>query len=378
MVLIVEPVGSHGGMEFLNHALCAALARAGWHPRLLTSEAMEAPDDSYEVNKVYAGVYGPEPKLRRGLRFLRASVIGFWQGRKAGARLAHFHFFHIGLLQVASVLWARVFGLRVVVSAHDVGSLRAGESPWLLKLVYKISGPVIAYSKGARRKLETALNVPPERIFDVPLGNYDGFLPPLPAKAGAKASFGYDENDFVVLFFGQLKRVKRLDLLLQASALARERGASRLRVLIAGSLADSDSGALADLINSNGLADAVQLHARFIDNEDLPTYFAAADIAALPYDVIYQSGVVLLAMTNGVPVLTSDIPGMREVVEHENNGLTFEAGNPDSLAATLVALTEGRWDLSALSSAARHAVTTRHGWQNCAELTGAAYRAAMR
>jgi len=378
IVLVVEPVGGHGGMEFLNHALCMSLAEAGWRPVLMTSQAMAAPDRSYEVSEIFAGVFGPEPKLRRGLRFLRASILGFWRGREAGARVIHFHFFDVGVLQFVSVLWAKLLGLRVVVSAHDVGSLRAGESQGMLKRLYKAAGPVIAYSRGAREKLETVLGVPSARIFDIPLGNYEGFLPPLPPRDEAKASFGYGRGDFVVLFFGQLKRVKRLDLLLQATALAKAGGAERLRLLIAGSLADSDPNALDELIAAGSLGDVVQLHARFISNEELPTYLAAADIAALPYDIIYQSGVVLLAMSNNVPVLTSDIPGMREVVEHGRTGLTFKAGDADDLAATLVALTAQRWDLAALASEARRVVTTKHGWSNCGRATAEVYSAALR
>lgn len=377
-VLVVEPVGRHGGMEYLNHSLCESLVRAGWRPVLMTSQGIPAHDSSYDLWEAYDGVFGPAPKWRRGLGFLRATVAGLWRGRRSGARVVHFHFFDVGILQYISVLWALLIGLRVVVSAHDVGSLRARETVGVLKKLYGIVGPVIAHSRAAREKLETVLEVPADRIFDVPLGNYEGFLPPLPEKAEAKTSFGYGQDDFVVLFFGQLKRIKRLDLLLRAVASARVRGAKRLKLLIAGAIADSDPRALAELIDSPSLRDAVQFHARFISNDDLPRYLAAADIAALPYDVIYQSGVVLLAMTNSVPVLTSDIPGMLEIVEHERTGLTFKAGSEDDLTAVLIDLTEGRWDLTSLASEARLLVTTRHGWTNCGRATAEVYESALR
>lgn len=378
MVLVVEPVGGHGGMDFFDHSLCQSLVAAGWRPLLLTSQAMHVSDRNYDVMESYQGVFGADPKLRRGLRFVDASIKGFWHGRKLGARVIHFHFFNVGALQYFSVVLGRLLGMRVVVSAHDVGSLRAGESQWVLRQLYKLGAAVIAYSNRARETLEQVFFVPPERIFNVPHGNYEGFLPPLPAKDTAQASFGYEDGDFVVLFFGQLKRVKRLDLLLQATALARARGAERLRLLVAGSPADSDLTELNRLIAEGDLRDIVQLHAEYISNEELPRYFAAADIAVLPYDNIYQSGVVLLAMTNGVPVLTSDIRGMREVVEDGRTGLTFRAGDADDLADKLVALTEGQWDLAKLASEARNFVAMKHSWTYCGLATANVYWTALR
>ncbi len=375
-VAMVEPVGGHGGMDFWNHSLCNALAAAGWQPVLLTSQAMHDPADAYDAWNVFHGVFGPDPKWRRGLRHVSATIRGLWRARRLGARIAHFHMFHVGLLQYFGVVLARAFGMRVVLSAHDVGSFRGGEWPWLLRRLYRTSDGIIAYSDQGRRTLAEAFAVPAHKTFVVPLGNFTAFLPPLPPKTPSKASFGYTDDDFVLLFFGQLKKVKRLDVLLRATALARRRGADRLRLLVAGSAADSDMASLQQLIADEGLHGVVQMHVRYVSNEDLPRYFAAADLAVLPYDHIFQSGVVLLTMSNGIPVLTSDIPGMLEVIDHGVSGLTFRAGDPDDLADALIAAAGGRWDLSKLSAAAKGLIDGRYSWQTCARATIAAYRGA--
>lgn len=376
-VLIVEPVGGHGGMDFWDHSLCESLVDVGWRPLLLTSSAIRGKPRRYEVREVYQGVFGPDSKIRRGMRYVRASLKGLRRGRELGARVAHFHLFHADPLQYLNVVLARALGMRVVLSAHDVGSFRKGESKRLLLRLYERCAAVIAHSERARSVLQADANVPAEKIFIVPHGNYEGFLPALPAKVEAKASFGFGDDEFVLLFFGQIKRIKRLDLLLQATGLAVGSGAKRLRLLVAGSISDSDPAELARLVAEGGLERTVRLDMGYVGNDELPRYFAAADIAVLPYDNIYQSGVVLLAMTNGVPVLTSDIPGMREVVEHGRTGLTFRAGDPDDLAAKLVALERGEWDLAGLSAEARLFVATQHSWRSCASATADAYRAAL-
>ena len=63
--------------------------------------------------------------------------------------------------------------------------------------------------------------------------------------------------------------------------------------------------------------------------------FAAADIAALPYREIYQSGALLMAMSHGVPVIVSDLEAMKETVVDGETGFLFESESVASLAASL-------------------------------------------
>jgi glycosyltransferase involved in cell wall biosynthesis len=65
-------------------------------------------------------------------------------------------------------------------------------------------------------------------------------------------------------------------------------------------------------------------------------YYAAADIVALPYRRIYQSGVLMMAMTYGRPVVVPDLSGMTEIVTDGVNGYVFSQGSKDELAKTLI------------------------------------------
>jgi D-inositol-3-phosphate glycosyltransferase len=376
-VVMVEPVGAHGGMDFWNMSMCAALIEEGWRPLLLTSQAMPGRLVNYDVWEIYRGVFGSDPKWVRGVRHVIATLRGLWHARISGARIAHFHFFHVGLLQYFGIVVAHFLGLKVVVSAHDVGSFRPGESLRLLYRLYRKSDALIVYSKEARRKLLETFSVSAEKTFLAPHGNYNGFFTAMPPVDDAKTYFGYDRSHFVILFFGQLKKVKRLDLLLRATVIARARGIGRLRLLVAGSAADSNMAELEHFIETEGLQDVVQIHCRYIENSEIPHYLSAADLMVLPYDNIYQSGVVILAMSHGVPVLTSDIPGMLEVLDNGRTGLTFRAGNADDLADKLIALECGALNTSELARAASKVALRRHSWSKCAQATIAAYRAVL-
>ena len=85
-----------------------------------------------------------------------------------------------------------------------------------------------------------------------------------------------------------------------------------------------------------GLHENVRLDIRYIPDEQVSNYYCAADFVVLPYKKIFQSGVLLMAMSYGTPVITSNIPGMTEIVTDGINGLTFQSEDVASLAASLL------------------------------------------
>ena len=76
-------------------------------------------------------------------------------------------------------------------------------------------------------------------------------------------------------------------------------------------------------------------HIRFIPDEDVGDYYAAADLVVLPYRKIYQSAVLLMALSHGRAVLVSDLPGMTDIVEHGRNGWVFREGDVADLEEKL-------------------------------------------
>ncbi len=372
-VAVIEPVGCHGGMDFYNYQLCESLTDVGWGVTLFTSSGYESGRPRHSVVDSFAGVFGGEAKWLRGLRFVYAVFQTFNYARNHGVKLAHFQLFHVGALEYMNVLIARAMGLKVIVTAHDVGSFRAGERAGLLRKLYRLCSAIIAHSHTAQNTLIKEFGINGNKIYCIPHGNYTGFLPAFPKKEIARNRLGISTDDVVVVFFGQCKKVKRLDLLIEALGRARERNAVKLKLLVAGSVTDADGQALTTQMQ-NRLGDSAIHHARFISNAEIPIYLAAADVAALPYDKIFQSGVVLLAMTYGVPVLTSDIDGMKEIVKHKHTGLNFRVGDVEDLTQRLIEIERGDWPLSEYARNAESYVETHHSWKQCGEITGKVYR----
>jgi phosphatidylinositol alpha-mannosyltransferase len=74
-------------------------------------------------------------------------------------------------------------------------------------------------------------------------------------------------------------------------------------------------------------------------NDMLARFYRTADLLCAPSTGFESFGLVLVeAMAAGRPVVTSDIPGYREVVRHEVEGLLVPPGDEEGLAAALLRL----------------------------------------
>lgn len=377
-VAVIEPVGGHGGMHFYDLALCRSIVKASANATLFTcDETPVTGTEGFPVRLPYRGIYGRSLAWVRGLRYLLGSLRALPGARLSGHRVAHFHFFHVGLLEWFNVMLARAVGLRVVITAHDVDGFNQGSSrPWFTRSAYGMASRVIAHSQVARRELVDRLGVPEDKLDVILHGNYVDKVPPAVTREMARARFGFSPAQRVLLFFGHIKDVKGLDVLLRGFALARAADPS-LHLLIAGRVWKSDFSRYDELIAHLGLAPHCTLHIRYIDDAEAPYFYLCADLVVLPYLRIYQSGVVLEAMSHGSPVLVSDIPGMLEVIDHGRTGFVFKSGDPQHLSQRIAEAFAATGRRAQVAHAGLRAVQERNDWGRLGEQSVACYRRAL-
>lgn len=375
---IIEPVGGHGGMNYYDAGLCLGLQRAGVIPRLYTCDA--TPTTAATANllrRPFRGIYGGDARPLRALRYLRGLVAAFADARRFGAEVVHFHFFHVGALELFAVGLARMLGQVVVVTVHDVVPLKASRSlPALANAAYRMAHRIIVHNQASLRELAALAPVARSRVEVIPHGNYLGLVDPLPSQPEARRRLGAPADPFTLLFFGQIKAVKGLDLVIEALAAPGPKAAG-VRLLVAGKVWKDDLGRYRARIGELGLADRCTLEIRYVPDAEVPTYFAAADLVVCPYRRIYQSGVVLMAMSFGKPVLVSDIPGMTEVVRDGETGFVFRSGDVQSFVARLDEIVSDRARIRRVAANALAYVAEGHGWDRIGRMTMAAYAAAL-
>lgn len=374
---VLEPVGGHGGMDYYDSGLCEGLSEAGVEVTLYTcDETARDTAAPYGTKLVYRGIYGKDPAWLRGLRYLRGSVRALAGARLGGTRVAHLHLFHVGPMELFDALFAKLLGMKVVVSAHDVQSFVERLSvPWMVRAVYRAADRVIAHSKVAERELK-ASGVPGSKIERIPHGNYLRSIDKVPSKEEARDGLGLPHDTPVILFFGQIKAVKGLDVLLEAMP-AVIRSHPDALLLVAGKVWKDDLRRYREQIERLGIRESCTLHVRYIPDSEVAGYYMAADVIALPYRRIYQSGVLLMAMSYAKPVIASDVEGMSEVITDGENGYTFADGDPEALANRLAGALSDPEELRRVGQRALSYVKERHDWADVGRMTAACYRAAL-
>jgi glycosyltransferase involved in cell wall biosynthesis len=291
--------------------------------------------------------------------------------------LVHAHFFHALPLDYAFLAWMRARGSRLVLTAHDVTPFDA--QSWSLKIVrriYHLADRVIVHTESSRAELLAQGVVPAERVSIISHGHYLPYVDQIPTREEARRQLGLPLDAPVVLFFGQIKAVKGLDVLLQAwpQLAARQ---SDARLLIAGQVWKDDWTRYAALMDKLPLQDRLHLHLRHIPDEEVAGFFAAADVVALPYRHVYQSGVLLMALSYGRPVVATRVGGLAEVVHDGETGYLAPAGDPVALAEALGRVLDDPDQASAMGRRGRVLVEAEYSWSRIAELTQQVYEQAL-
>jgi glycosyltransferase involved in cell wall biosynthesis len=204
------------------------------------------------------------------------------------------------------------------------------------------------------------LGVSDEAIEIVPNGvDLDWFLADRD-KAEIRAELGWPQDRLIILTTGRNHRKKGYDLIPAIADKLRDRG-----LLFRWYIVGKGTDRIDDEIRSRGLTDFVITHEevgvaqtpgrewRFPDRS-LVSMYQAADIYAFPSLMETFGMVQLEAMAAGAAVVSTDAPGCRDVIKHEQNGLQAHAGDVDSFVVQLGRLLEDqalREDLSAKGKA---------------------------
>ncbi|NOH10980.1 MAG: glycosyltransferase family 4 protein [Chloroflexi bacterium] len=110
--------------------------------------------------------------------------------------------------------------------------------------------------------------------------------------------------------------------------------------------------ALEQSASQKGLNDSV-IFAGFLEHDQLMDKYAEYDVLILPTLQFEGFGLTLIeAMSQGLPVIASDIGGPKDIVEHGKNGYLVTPGDAGALAGQLLALWEERHKLPELGKAA--------------------------
>jgi len=148
----------------------------------------------------------------------------------------------------------------------------------------------------------------------------------------ARQRLGFELEDRVVLFFGKADEFKGLDILIEAFD---RLSMPSTKLLISGWFPNpSYRHKILSAIDAAYSRKDIHLHEGFLPNEDVEVFFKSADVMALPYRNIYQSGVVFLCFNFGLPIVATDVGSFREFVE-DDMGIIANTNDAEGMADAL-------------------------------------------
>jgi glycosyltransferase involved in cell wall biosynthesis len=236
--------------------------------------------------------------------------------------------FWIPMLAVIA-LAARRARLPVIFHCHQL--VEPDSSPlewWIARLALRLGDGFVAVTLREREMLERAFPRRPVAMGHHPA--YEGFPRQNLSAGAARKMLGLPPEGPVLLAFGFVRKYKGLRYLLRA--LAQVPGPAHL--VIAGEFWEPEEEYLR-LAAELGLEGRVTIHNRYVPNEDIEPYFAAANVMVLPYLSGSQSGAGMLGLHYGLPIIATAVGGLAETVRDGENGLIVPPADAEALARAI-------------------------------------------
>lgn len=208
-----------------------------------------------------------------------------------------------------------------------------------------------------------AAGIPGEKVLIAPNAVGGAFLRTPLDPAGARRELGLAEDGLYIGTVSSLVAYEGLDDLVRAFALLAP-DYPQLRLLIVGD--GVSRPALEDQISALGLSDRAIFAGR-VPRDVAPLYHQALDVFVVPRkDLDVTRAVTPLkpveALASARPVVGSDLPALREIIDDGGNGLLAPAEDPRELAQAISTLLSDAGYRAALGQAGRAAVLAGRTW----------------
>ena len=170
---------------------------------------------------------------------------------------------------------------------------------------------------------------PKAKYLNTPHPLYSHFGDKLNRKEAEKL-IGLKPGKKNILFFGLIREYKGLDILLNAFGNLDD----SYQLIIAGEPYGSFNK-YQDIINSLPNKDNIYINTNYIKDSEVSRYFSAADVCVLPYRSATQSGISSISYHFEVPMITTDVGGLKEAIGDTKTGIVVVYPSADLIEAAI-------------------------------------------
>lgn len=379
-IALIDPSGFS---MLYDHCLADALAQQGCQVVLVASKGPFQQNDSDRDYAIWDWFYKFSSNLKntKVRVYLKGAEHSFgmarlcwslWQYRPD---VIHFQWIPAPFVDALFLRFLRRLA-PLVLTVHDTEPYHGWPSTRLQLLglisAYKLFDQYIVHTQFSKEALLKQMRVSEDRISVVPHGVYSYYRDFLKSGPSTPTLLGI-EGKKKVLCLGMLKPYKGIDVLLEAFSRLPESLLKGSVLQIVG-LPKMPVEPLKVLAKKLGIEDKVLWDLRFVEEREVAGYFSQADVVVLPYRRIDQSGVLMVALAFGKPVVASRVGGFAETIKDGVHGFLVEPGNPDDLARALARLLQDENLRVRMGKEVEKLATGEFSWESVAKKTIEAYQ----
>ena len=290
---------------------------------------------------------------------------GFYRASSLFCNVKAFIKYHIFLV-LAKALGYKVFWTVHNLYPHELRFKRLHTIA--RRSIAKIASGLFVHCKGAEELVTKTYGVR-DKFYQAPYGDYlDVYVSPHGREVSRKILGLKDGYIFVTL--GMLRKYKGI---VQAAENFLHLAPMEAQLVIAGPAGNKDEmEKLREIVEkSNG---RIKLFMQFISAIEIPIFMGAADCVWLTYKRIFTSGALVMALSQGKPVLAPDFPFIREMLTPEA-GVIYKNNDEKSLAEGFKQIMA--MDPEKAKQEALRIAREKCSWEKLAKITTQAYRKAL-
>ncbi len=280
------------------------------------------------------------------------------------------------------MLFYKGLGKKVVLTAHNVNAGRRDSADTLLnrlslRVQYRLADRIFVHTEKMKKELLEDFAVRERAVALVPYGINNAVPDTDLSSTEAKQRLGIKDYQKTILFFGRIEAYKGVEFLLGAFEEIVKRH-SDYHLIIAGESQQKSEmyfDRIRRLLSAHGSSAQITERIQFIPDQETELYFKAADVLVLPYKKIFQSGVLFLAYSFGLPVIATDVGSLREDIIEGETGFLCKPCDSVDLAETIEKYFDSGLfkELRRRRTDIRDYVSGRHSWDVVGKITRDVY-----
>ncbi|AFY74360.1 glycosyltransferase [Synechococcus sp. PCC 7502] len=330
-----------GGQNVYVRHVGETLALLGWHVDMFTRKVHR--DDPIIVQhsphcrtirlKAGAETYIPRDRLFEYMPEFVDSFQVFQQQQGLNYPLIHTNYW---LSAWVGMELQKTSGIQLVHTYHSLGAVKyqsqveispiANTRLRIEREILECANCVVATSPQEQESLRSLVSTRGQ-IEVIPCGtDTNNFR--LTSKAQARAKLRFGNHEKIILYVGRFDERKGIETLVRAFALLKVQSSQNLKLVIIGGSSDhmpdgEERKRIENIVNELGMRDFTVFTGR-IGHDILPFYYTAADVCVIPSHYEPFGLVAIEAMACGVPVVASNVGGLKFTIIPEETGLLVE------------------------------------------------------